>query len=225
MQDSGGNSQNGSRAAEILDAARRCFARQGYHQTSIKAIAREAGVRSPSILHYHFQSKEAIFVAVMRDLLARITDEATKLGLQTDGKAPALAAVEGFFSLIDADRELAPLLVECVAMGLRDQAPRHDLHRLLHELEAGVELAIVRLLGDAAHRLPLTPTALAQTVVDLLTGHTFRTALLGGGHRHLAERRGIRTLLGLIRPSSATAAVAAPETSTASTPLDEGSRP
>lgn len=48
---------------EIVQAARRLFVQQGYHGTSMRQIAKEAGVALGGIYN-HFPSKEAIFETV-----------------------------------------------------------------------------------------------------------------------------------------------------------------
>src|SRR5690242_14376813 len=49
----------------ILDAARRRFAEAGYDQTSIRAVAADAGV-NPALVMQFFGSKEALFQAAVR---------------------------------------------------------------------------------------------------------------------------------------------------------------
>ncbi|MBF6329873.1 TetR/AcrR family transcriptional regulator [Nocardia transvalensis] len=51
----------------MLNAALRLFARNGYVGTSIRSIAREVGL-SESVLYAHFDSKQAIFDAVLSAL-------------------------------------------------------------------------------------------------------------------------------------------------------------
>jgi AcrR family transcriptional regulator len=53
--------------ADILDAARRLFVSQGYHGTSMRAIAREAGDRAVGGIYNHFATKEAIFGALIEE--------------------------------------------------------------------------------------------------------------------------------------------------------------
>jgi AcrR family transcriptional regulator len=53
--------------AEILEAARRLFVSQGYHGTSMRAIARQAGDRAVAGLYNHFPTKEAIFKALIEE--------------------------------------------------------------------------------------------------------------------------------------------------------------
>lgn len=50
----------------LQQAALRLFARRGYAGTSIRAIAREVGL-SESVLYAHFDSKQAIFNAVLSE--------------------------------------------------------------------------------------------------------------------------------------------------------------
>ncbi len=48
----------------ILDAAERLFARQGFHNTSVRAITSEAGANVAAV-NYHFGSKDALIEAVL----------------------------------------------------------------------------------------------------------------------------------------------------------------
>src|ERR1700730_11096107 len=60
----------GDAKAALLAAALTLFARHGYAGTSIRAIAREVGL-SESVLYAHFDSKRAIFEAVLAQLCPR----------------------------------------------------------------------------------------------------------------------------------------------------------
>jgi AcrR family transcriptional regulator len=53
---------------QILDAATRLFAAQGYGATSLAAIADDVGIRKASLL-YHFPSKDALHQAVLDQIL------------------------------------------------------------------------------------------------------------------------------------------------------------
>src|SRR6187551_1751134 len=48
----------------ILDAARACFARDGYDATTIRRVASGAGVH-PSLVMQFYGSKEGLFLAMM----------------------------------------------------------------------------------------------------------------------------------------------------------------
>jgi TetR/AcrR family transcriptional regulator len=55
-------------AVRILDAAEQRFAAAGYRATSLAEIADDLGIRAPS-LYKHFDSKQALYLAVMQRLL------------------------------------------------------------------------------------------------------------------------------------------------------------
>lgn len=65
------------RRERILDAAERCFARAGFHRTTMQHICKEAGI-SPGGLYVHFASKEDLIAGITeRDrakLAAKLTD-------------------------------------------------------------------------------------------------------------------------------------------------------
>src|SRR5262245_43516104 len=52
-----------ARRDHILDAAERCFARTGFHRTTIQDICRQAAV-SPGALYVYFDSKEALIAGI-----------------------------------------------------------------------------------------------------------------------------------------------------------------
>jgi len=60
-----------ARAASILRAASRTFARGGYASTSMDDIAAEAGV-SKLMLYRHFNSKHELYAAVLEEVRARL---------------------------------------------------------------------------------------------------------------------------------------------------------
>src|SRR5262245_20999632 len=60
-----------SRRGEIVSAALRVFARHGFADTSIQAVAREAGV-APTAVYYHFSGKEDLFDAALHKIIDAI---------------------------------------------------------------------------------------------------------------------------------------------------------
>ncbi len=91
---------------EIVVAATRLFAAQGYDGTPLQQIADAVGIKKPSLL-YHFASKEALRQAVLDDVLARWNDTLPKVLLAAtvgEGQFDAVTAeIVSFFSE-DPDR-------------------------------------------------------------------------------------------------------------------------
>ena len=55
-----------ARRREILDGARRCFARHGYEGATVRLLEAELGLSRGAIFH-HFRDKESLFLAVAED--------------------------------------------------------------------------------------------------------------------------------------------------------------
>jgi AcrR family transcriptional regulator len=64
------------REEQILAVARQLFASNGYEATGIVDIARAAGVTRP-VVYKHFESKEAIYLAVLREARRALMVELT----------------------------------------------------------------------------------------------------------------------------------------------------
>jgi AcrR family transcriptional regulator len=64
--------------AEILTTATRLFARQGFHRTTLQAIADEVGIRKPSLL-YHYPSKDHLRLSVLEKLIEHWNDVLPRL--------------------------------------------------------------------------------------------------------------------------------------------------
>jgi AcrR family transcriptional regulator len=74
------------RRGEIIDAARRCFARYGYEGATVARLEEETGVSRGAIFNY-FPNKQAVFVELAVDSSERLT---------------ALWLEQGFRALLDA---------------------------------------------------------------------------------------------------------------------------
>lgn len=63
-------SNTAERRAQITAALIKVMAKRGYDRASVADVAREAGL-TPGLVHYHFESKQEILLAVLKDLVAR----------------------------------------------------------------------------------------------------------------------------------------------------------
>jgi AcrR family transcriptional regulator len=62
-----------TRRSQILDAAIACFARKGFHQTTMEEIGNEAGL-SPGVAYRYFENKEDIILATVKGSVDRSKD-------------------------------------------------------------------------------------------------------------------------------------------------------
>lgn len=61
------NSKFDAKRQAITQAALECFSRFGFDATSIKMIAKEAGVKSSALIYYYFKDKDDLLFACMAD--------------------------------------------------------------------------------------------------------------------------------------------------------------
>lgn len=80
-----------ARREHILDAAERCFARSGFHRSTMADICAEAGI-SAGALYVHFESKEALIGGIVERDRAQLTEQFAELAKAPD-MTVALAAL------------------------------------------------------------------------------------------------------------------------------------
>jgi AcrR family transcriptional regulator len=87
---------------QILDAAERCFASQGFAGTPVKQIAADARVNS-ALLYYYFRDKEGLYRAVIDRLLERmIAMGTTALASHDDPESAVRAVIAGQARLLSS---------------------------------------------------------------------------------------------------------------------------
>jgi len=110
------------RRDEIMAAAKKVFARKGFHATTIADIAKEAGLAYGSI-YWYFASKDDLFHALMAvEEYALRTHVAAAVGARqdSDGEAPFRTAVKVTFEFFEADKATVKLLFrDAYALGDR----------------------------------------------------------------------------------------------------------
>lgn len=92
-----------ARRGEIIDAALRCFDRNGYHRTSMADIIAESGLSAGAIYSY-FPSKDELVRQVSTRIIAERQDE-----LDDAGARHPLAPAEIVTVLLEGIRRNAPL--------------------------------------------------------------------------------------------------------------------
>lgn len=63
-----------ARRLQILDAARACFAREGFHATSMQDVLREADLSAGAVYRYFKGGKNELILEIARDALARLSE-------------------------------------------------------------------------------------------------------------------------------------------------------
>lgn len=162
------------RRTEILDAAEACFARSGFHRTTMQDVARAAGM-VPGNLYNYFPSKDAIVAGLTERDRAKIAEDFASLA-----HAPDL--MDAFRELgkrhfIEASREKAIIALEIWAEATHNP----DIANLYLEIQNEVRLGIITVCREAQQRGVVHENvdidALARLVLILSDGLMRRKAM------------------------------------------------
>ncbi|MEE9247890.1 MAG: TetR/AcrR family transcriptional regulator [Dehalococcoidia bacterium] len=147
-----------ARRQQILDAAFACFARKGFHQTTMQEICRAAGL-SPGAVYSYFHSKEEIIEASCQECqLDLLLIEGTTDRLDTLGVFNELVDIY-FGRLAEAAAESAiQANVQIWSEALRNHRIKESLR--LHEEK--IRQALEDLIGGGQEQGQINPALSAQ---------------------------------------------------------------
>ena len=80
--------------SRILDEALTLFSEKGYANVYVSEIAERVGIKAPS-LYKHYESKQAIFDALIREMNSKFLKQADALHIQGDDAARDAAIYKG----------------------------------------------------------------------------------------------------------------------------------
>jgi TetR/AcrR family transcriptional regulator, transcriptional repressor of aconitase len=163
------------RRAHILAAARRCFVRDGFHQTSMQDLVREAGVSSGAVYRY-FASKDAMIVAIAEENLDQIVAIVRESVAHGADPGAALAAALEFASSRHSEDGFAAIALMVWSEALRNPELAERLRESFDE--AGAALAETVRAGSPTGA-ELAPDVLAKTLLCVLPGYLLQVAILG----------------------------------------------
>ena len=172
------------RRREILDAAWRCFARNGFHATTMDDVIEAAGA-SPSVVYRWFRGKDELVVAAVTEVYEGVTDAMSDL-LQTDPPPPLADAVERVLTVTLArtsrdGQDLTALAVQAWSEALRDP----EIHQLVtgqyHKLRDGLAELVRRHQAAGSISADVDANAAAHALFAMIPGFILQRLLLGTG--------------------------------------------
>jgi AcrR family transcriptional regulator len=168
------------RREQVLAAARTCFIRDGFHQTSIADILAQGDLSTGAVYRY-FKSKDEIIVAVAEDVIDRITGLLEPIVTQD----PPLRVDEVVRQALNAtdeyafgERGFAALAPQVWAEALRNNALAQIVHRKygkIHRMIADLVVAeqkIGRVAPDG------DPNEIAKVLLGVIMGYIMQRLLI-----------------------------------------------
>ena len=182
------------RREQILGAARRCFIRKGFHQSSMADVFAEAGLSAGAVYRY-FCSKDEIITAIAEEVVGHVTDLLVPLVEQEP--TPTLDSVirDGLVSVDD---------LAFGEDGFAQLAPQVWAEALRNDMLLGVIRSRYTVVREALSRLIVAEQKAERVDVDAQPDDV-AAVLFGSIIGYLVPR----LLFGHLRPESYAAALAA----------------
>ncbi|MGH7508143.1 MAG: TetR/AcrR family transcriptional regulator [Gemmatimonadales bacterium] len=176
---------------QILDAAERLFAEQGFARTTVKQIGRAAGVNS-ALLYYYFGDKELLYRSVLERLVGGLVSRTLGgLGVDTSPPARVRGFIEAQVETIIANPRLPRLFMREMLDHEASHAVEHiqrlaatSFKGLCDTIREGQELGIFR--SDIDPQFAAISTV-GQVAYFFLARPAVRI-LLGSGKKDLSPR-------------------------------------
>src|SRR5213080_1325419 len=162
------DASSADRRSQILEAALVCFAKRGFHQTSMHDISAEAGI-SVGLIYRYFENKEAVISAMADRHKKEISDM-----LQRARQAPTLLeSLEILFTAHCCENE--PRLISAFVVDLYAEASRNShvaalVRDVLETAMNGVRDLIARAPEVQNTGNNLTPDDLAELIFAVARG-------------------------------------------------------
>jgi TetR/AcrR family fatty acid metabolism transcriptional regulator len=155
--------RDSAKPQQIVDAAIRVFARNGYYNSRVSDIAREAGIASGTIYLY-FRTKDEILVTLFREKMAQwVALVHREIATERGAEAKIRRLVALHFAVLEGDPDLA----EVVQVELRQG------HKFFRGASAHEVSAYFDLIGSILHEGMATGQIRADLPVKIATKMLF----------------------------------------------------
>jgi len=167
-----------ARREQILAAARRCFLRDGFHNTSMQDLFAESGLSAGAVYSY-FAGKDDVIVAIAEQNMRSVTETINEIAARRPGRpvGEVLADVMDLLHARDAQEGLGKLTVIVWSEALRNPSLAARFNDLVMQLRASLTEVIRQSRGNLPGNVP--DDVLATTLLALVPGYLLQLALLG----------------------------------------------
>jgi AcrR family transcriptional regulator len=195
-----------ARRRQILDGAALCFARNGFHATSMQDVLKEVGLSAGAVYRY-FSGKEELIGAIVGEVL----DEVGGVFESAAGQSPPPLPDEMLPGLVATLKDIRPgvvhngewifprLMLQVWTETLRNE----DLAAIVHTGYARVRTAWVKVVEGYKEAdlvaADADPDAMARVMIALAQGFVAQTALFGEMSPEIL-RDGLRAIVSMRDP-------------------------
>jgi AcrR family transcriptional regulator len=186
-----------ARRQQILDAARRCFLRNGFHNASMQDVIAEADLSVGAVYRY-FRSKTEIIAAIAEEYATEVSNDL--VALSADPWRGLVEVMDRAIEIVDANTGpdgVLRLAVQVWAEALRDEAIAAVAAGIYGTLQENFVRIARHAVDHGALPADADPEAVGPTLFSLLLGYALQRMLTGRPDLD-GYRRGVGTLLDVV---------------------------
>ena len=160
-----------ARKVHILKAARTCFVRKGYHQTTMDDIVQEAGLSKGGV-YWHFDSKKELFLAIIESTLgASQVAMRESLASQASAREKLNTVMAAFAEMVTSNQlsEIAPLTLGVWAQNWQDPDVNKVVTKVYKQFRDSVVQMIEQGIAQGEFK-PVNAMALTSILLALYDG-------------------------------------------------------
>lgn len=189
-----------ARRQQIVDAARRCFLREGFHRTSMQDVIAEAGLSVGAVYRY-FPSKHDLINAIAEEAIGgagAVLAELTRL----DPPLPLIDALDRMLAYVETqigDQGVLRIAIQVWGEAQRDPTLAGYVHDKYATFRGQFEVLVRHAQRSGQFPTDADPAATAAALFALVPGWFLQRILTGTPDR-ATYLTGVRALLGMPGP-------------------------
>ncbi|KOG38607.1 TetR/AcrR family transcriptional regulator [Streptomyces resistomycificus] len=198
-----------ARRRQILDGAAVCFARNGFHATSMQDVLKEADLSAGAVYRY-FSGKEELIAAIVGEVLDAVR-EAFEGAAREDPPQPPDVLVGAVLGrtlamkaplTVDGEAAFPRLIVQVWAETIRNPELAATLRDGYAAVGAAWERVVVAYQDAGMMRADLPAEHVARTMIAAVQGFVAQQPLLGPAPVEVLQN-GLRALMSMTPPRAA----------------------
>ncbi|WP_282700052.1 TetR/AcrR family transcriptional regulator [Streptomyces sp. CC219B] len=201
-----------ARRRQILDGAARCFARNGFHATSMQDVLKEVDLSAGAVYRY-FKGKDELIAAIANEVLSEVREAFEEATRHSPPPPPdllvgrVLGRVLGIWASLSDDD--GPVLPQLIMQVWAETVRNRELAAVLNEGYAAVRqgwVSAVRAYQEAGMmRSDVPADDVARTMIAAVQGFIAQQSLFGPVPVEVLQN-GLRALMSMGEPQPGPAA-------------------
>lgn len=170
-----------ARREQILEAARSCFLRNGFHATTMQDVFAESGL-SAGAVYLYFRGKEEIVRAIAGEAITEITAALQPLVDAPGGPAPlheVIAAAVAGLERLDEERGVPRIAVQVWAEAMRSPQVAADVEEIIGSVAPLMIRLVERHRSEGSLPADIPVEATARALMGLIPGFIVQRVLTG----------------------------------------------